>query len=152
MHIPQTSEQKQKLFVHFAQLFCTFIAGFLGLAVLVTGNGDATVGGQVGFYFAMVRLPSCRGAVLPPTKRKLLLIRIPKCFITLPALIYLAMVPMWTRALRFANAYAYAILDVLFAIFWFAAFCALAVSVITGTVDQPHGYLLTSPPIALGMG
>ncbi|KAK4991982.1 hypothetical protein LTR50_001377 [Elasticomyces elasticus] len=36
------------------------------------------------------------------------------------------MVPMWTRAQRLANAYAYAILDILFAIFWFSAFIAVA--------------------------
>lgn len=37
------------------------------------------------------------------------------------------MVPMWTRAWRFANVYAYATLDLLFAILWFGAFIAVSV-------------------------
>ena len=37
------------------------------------------------------------------------------------------MVPMWTRAWRFANVYAYAAVDILFALLWFAAFIAVAV-------------------------
>ncbi|KAK5017907.1 hypothetical protein LTR39_001288 [Cryomyces antarcticus] len=36
------------------------------------------------------------------------------------------MVPMWTRTVRFANAYVYAAVDILFAIFWFSAFVAVA--------------------------
>jgi hypothetical protein len=37
------------------------------------------------------------------------------------------MVPMWTRAWRFANIYAYLALDMLFALLWFSAFIAVAV-------------------------
>jgi hypothetical protein len=37
------------------------------------------------------------------------------------------MVPMWTRAWRFANIYAYLALDLLFALLWFAATIALGV-------------------------
>jgi len=37
------------------------------------------------------------------------------------------MVPMWTRAWRFANVYAYAAIDLLYALLWFAAFIAVAV-------------------------
>ena len=37
------------------------------------------------------------------------------------------MVPMWTRAWRFANVYAYAALDLLFTILWFAAAIAVGV-------------------------
>jgi len=36
------------------------------------------------------------------------------------------MVPMWTRAWRFANVYAYASIDITYAILWFAAFIAVA--------------------------
>ncbi|KAJ9631818.1 hypothetical protein H2203_000218 [Taxawa tesnikishii (nom. ined.)] len=36
------------------------------------------------------------------------------------------MVPAWTRAWRFASPYAYAVLDILFAILWFAAFISVA--------------------------
>ena len=37
------------------------------------------------------------------------------------------MVPMWTRAWRFANVYAYATIDIVFAILWFALSIAVAV-------------------------
>ncbi len=36
------------------------------------------------------------------------------------------MVPTWPRARKFGNAYAFATLDVLFTILWFAAFIAVA--------------------------
>lgn len=44
-----------------------------------------------------------------------------QCFVTLPALIYLVMVPMWSRAQKFANAYAFAALDVLYTSAYFAS-------------------------------
>lgn len=37
------------------------------------------------------------------------------------------MTPMWERAVRFANAFVMAGIDVLYTIFWFSAFIALAV-------------------------
>ena len=36
------------------------------------------------------------------------------------------MVPMWSRAQRFASAYAFLALDILYTILWFAAFVAVA--------------------------
>ena len=48
-------------------------------------------------------------------------------YLTIPALIYQVMVPMWTRAWRFANIYAYLGLDLLFTLLWFAAAIALGV-------------------------
>ena len=48
-------------------------------------------------------------------------------WITIPALIYLVAVPMWPRARRFGNIYAFAILDCLFVLLWFAAWIAVAV-------------------------
>jgi hypothetical protein len=36
------------------------------------------------------------------------------------------MVPMWSRAARFANAYAFLTVDALYTILWFAAFIAVA--------------------------
>ncbi|KAK5121911.1 hypothetical protein LTR85_004483 [Meristemomyces frigidus] len=98
MRIPQTNLQKIKAGVHFAQAGLVFITACLALAVLTKSGG---VGGEVGYLFGL-------------------------CFLSIPALIYLVMVPMWTRAWRFANVYAYASLDVLFTILWFAAFCAVA--------------------------
>lgn len=49
-----------------------------------------------------------------------------QCFLSIPGLIYLTMVPMWTRAVRFANAYAFLAVDALYTIFWFSAFIAIA--------------------------
>lgn len=42
------------------------------------------------------------------------------------------MVPMWSRARRFSNAYAFATLDILFTIFWFSAWIAVASYVASG--------------------
>jgi hypothetical protein len=36
------------------------------------------------------------------------------------------MVPMWSRAWRFASVYAYAAIDILFTILWLSAFAAIA--------------------------
>ncbi|KAF1813518.1 hypothetical protein P152DRAFT_457881 [Eremomyces bilateralis CBS 781.70] len=47
------------------------------------------------------------------------------CFVTIPALIYLAMTPMWTRAIKFANPYAFVVLDALLMVLWFAAAIAV---------------------------
>lgn len=99
MKIPQTYIQKTKAGAHFVQAFLIFIGGCLALAVLTK---DGKTGGQVGYYFAL-------------------------CFLTAPALVYQLMVPMWSRAWRFASVYAYAGLDILFTILWFAAFIAVAV-------------------------
>lgn len=49
-----------------------------------------------------------------------------QCFFSLPAIIYLVMTPMWTRAQRFANAYAFVAIDALYTLLWFAAFIAVA--------------------------
>lgn len=37
------------------------------------------------------------------------------------------MVPMWSRASRFANAYAFLAVDAVYMILWFAAFVAVAI-------------------------
>ncbi|KAJ4308922.1 hypothetical protein N0V94_009158 [Neodidymelliopsis sp. IMI 364377] len=48
------------------------------------------------------------------------------CFLSIPAIIYLVMVPMWSRAKKFASAYAFLAVDLLYTILWFAAFIAVA--------------------------
>ncbi|WPH00846.1 Hypothetical protein R9X50_00367600 [Acrodontium crateriforme] len=98
MRIQQTKQQKIKAVTHFTQAFFIFIAGCLALGVLTKDGGS---GAQIGYYFAL-------------------------CFFSIPALIYQVMVPMWTRAWRFANVYAYATIDMLFVVLWFAAFVAVA--------------------------
>jgi hypothetical protein len=121
MRIEQSYYQKSKALFHAAQALFTFVAGCLALAIL-TKSGNH--GGQVGFYFALVsfHVKSSRRTMRcsPPTNP-------PQCFLSVPALIYQVMVPMWTRAWRFANIYAYLALDLLFALLWFAATIALGV-------------------------
>lgn len=51
---------------------------------------------------------------------------------SIPALIYLAAVPMWPRARRFGNVYAFATVDILYAILWFSAWVCLASYVAQG--------------------
>lgn len=98
MRIPQSYIQKCKTVAHVFQAIFIFIGGCITLAVFTK---DGTTGGASKWYFAL-------------------------CFLTIPALIYLVMVPMWTRAIRFANAYAFVAVDVLYTIFWFSAFIAIA--------------------------
>ncbi|EMC97702.1 hypothetical protein BAUCODRAFT_51291, partial [Baudoinia panamericana UAMH 10762] len=98
MRIEQSNIQKTKVGLHAAQAFCIFVGGCLSLAVLTKDGGTS---GTLGFYFGL-------------------------CFLTIPALVYQVMVPMWTRAWRFANMYAYAIVDLVCAILWFIAFIAVA--------------------------
>lgn len=39
-----------------------------------------------------------------------------QCFLTLPGLIYLVAVPMWSRTVRFASAYAFAAVDLIYSV------------------------------------
>ncbi|KAI9661568.1 MAG: hypothetical protein M1821_008806 [Bathelium mastoideum] len=98
MRLQQTKLQQSKAFVHIAQVLLIFIAGCLSVVIL-TKNGSTD--GRIGWFFGL-------------------------CFLTIPAVVYQIMVPMWSRAWRFANDYAYAAIDVLFAILWFSAFVAVA--------------------------
>lgn len=54
MRIEQTYFQKAKALSHGVQALFIFVAGCLALAIL-TKSGNH--GGQIGFYFALVRLP-----------------------------------------------------------------------------------------------
>ncbi|KAF2747687.1 hypothetical protein M011DRAFT_467300 [Sporormia fimetaria CBS 119925] len=98
MRIPQSYIQKCKVVAHGLQILFIFITACIAIAVM-TKDGDT--GGPTKFYFAL-------------------------CFLTIPALIYLVMVPMWQRAARFANAYAFITVDALYTLLWFAAFVAVA--------------------------
>lgn len=55
-----------------------------------------------------------------------------QCWISIPALIYLAAVPMWPRARRFGNVYAFATVDIIYTVFWFSAWVAVASYVAQG--------------------
>ncbi|KAF2490604.1 hypothetical protein BU16DRAFT_518034 [Lophium mytilinum] len=98
MQVPQSYIQKCKVVAHIFQILLIFIAACITISVLTK---DGTNGGATDWYFAL-------------------------CFLTIPALVYLVMVPMWSRAARFANAYAFVAVDALYTIFWFSAFIAIA--------------------------
>jgi hypothetical protein len=102
MRIPQSYVQKCKVVAHIFQAIFIFAALCITIAVF-------TMDGETGGRSIAARL----------TTR-------PQCFLSFPAIIYLAMVPMWTRAQRFANAYAFLAVDALYTILWFAAFIAVA--------------------------
>jgi len=99
MRIPQSYIQKCKVVAHVFQAIFVFIAACLTIAVMTK---DGPVEGPTKYFFAM-------------------------CFVSIPAIIYLTMVPMWSRAQRFASAYAFLAVDGLYTILWFAAFISVAV-------------------------
>lgn len=55
-----------------------------------------------------------------------------QCWLTIPIIIYLALVPLWSRARRFSNVYAFATLDGLSVILWLSAWAAVASYVSSG--------------------
>ncbi|EEH46552.2 uncharacterized protein PADG_02650 [Paracoccidioides brasiliensis Pb18] len=89
---------RMKMLLHGLQGFVVFLGWALTVAVF-TRDGDTD--GRTAYYFAL-------------------------CWLTAPALVYLAAVPMWPRTRRFGNAYAFAAIDVLFAVLWFASWVAVA--------------------------
>ena len=58
-----------------------------------------------------------------------------QCWFCIPALIYQTAVPAFQRTRRFANAYAFVVIDALLAILWFAAVIAVAVWTNAGIHD-----------------
>ncbi|PVI02793.1 hypothetical protein DM02DRAFT_499421, partial [Periconia macrospinosa] len=107
MRINTSYVQKCKTVAHVFQGLLIFIGGCITIAVLTK---DGEIGGASRYYLAM-------------------------CFITIPALIYLIMVPMWSRAQRFANAYAFAALDGLYTILWLGAFASVAMWNAQGIIE-----------------
>ena len=54
------------------------------------------------------------------------------CWLTIPIIVYLVMVPMWSRARRFSNVYAFAILDGASILLWLTAWASTASYVASG--------------------
>lgn len=98
MRVAQSYIQKCKVVAHVFQVVFIFIAACLTISVMAK---EGSTGGSTKFFFSM-------------------------CLLSIPAIIYLVMVPMWSRAQRFANAYAFLAVDALYTVFWFAAFVAVA--------------------------
>ncbi|KAF2637873.1 hypothetical protein P280DRAFT_457612 [Massarina eburnea CBS 473.64] len=112
MRINTSYVQKCKTVAHVFQVLFIFVGGCIALAVF-TKDGD--VGGATRYFFAL-------------------------CFCTMPAILYLTMVPMWSRAVRFANAYAFVAVDAIYTILWFGAFISVAMwnsaGVKQGAIEQ----------------
>ncbi|KAL3452983.1 chaperone binding protein [Aspergillus insuetus] len=104
MRRPSFNPGRTKNLIHGFQGFLIFLGWALTIAVFTKGGG---IDGRSGWYFAL-------------------------CWISIPALIYLVAVPMWPRARRFGNVYAFATVDTLFAVLWFSAWVAIASYVAQG--------------------
>lgn len=118
---------RTKNLLHCAQAFIIFLAWALTIAIWTKGDG---IDGRTVYYWILVSaLVDLGDSTLGGT---LQLTFISQCWVSFPALIYLAAVPMWPRARRFGNVYAFATVDALYGVFWFAAWVCLASYVAQG--------------------
>ncbi|PGH20352.1 hypothetical protein AJ80_03620 [Polytolypa hystricis UAMH7299] len=104
MRLPHMGSGRAKMLMHSFQAFIIFLAWVLTIAIFTR---DGKTDGRTAWYFAL-------------------------CWISIPALIYLAAIPLWPRTRRFANVYAFAALDVVYSVLWFSAWVAVATYVATG--------------------
>ena len=108
--------QRVKNVIHALQALGLFVAWAITIAIL-TKRGK--VDGRVWYYFALVssfkRKSSHGDEKLMPLQ----------CWCCIPALIYQMASPVFLRIRRFSNAYVHAIIDILYSIFWLAAFACL---------------------------
>ncbi|KAJ5470524.1 Tetratricopeptide TPR2 [Penicillium desertorum] len=95
---------RTKNILHFVQGFTIFLAWALTIAIWTKGDG---IDGRTGWYWGL-------------------------CWLSIPGLIYLVAVPMWPRARRFGNVYAFASVDILYSILWLSAWICLASYVAQG--------------------
>ncbi|EEP79472.1 conserved hypothetical protein [Uncinocarpus reesii 1704] len=104
MKLPHINSARTKNIIHAFQAFIIFLAWAMTIAVF-TRNGKTD--GRTAWYFAL-------------------------CWFSIPGLIYLTAVPIWPRARRFGNPYAFASVDGFYAFLWFTAWIAIATYVGTG--------------------
>ncbi|KAK2766075.1 hypothetical protein FQN54_007590 [Arachnomyces sp. PD_36] len=109
MQLPSPNLGRIKTILHAVQAFVIFLAWAFTIAVFTR---EGATDGRTGWYFGL-------------------------CWLSIPALIYLVGVPIWPRARRFGNAYAFAFLDILFTLFWFSAWVAVASYVAAGKSAGP---------------
>ena len=107
--------QRTKNAIHAIQALAIFVAWALTIAIL-TKSG--TLGGRVWYNFALVSLSMAYSSWIEELMP-------PQCWCCIPALIYQAAFPVFQRLRRFSNAYAHALIDVVYTIFWLAAFACL---------------------------
>ncbi|KAL4806274.1 hypothetical protein BDV18DRAFT_125180 [Aspergillus unguis] len=104
MRRPSFNPGRTKNLIHGIQGFLIFLGWALTIAVFTKSGGTD---GRTAYYFAL-------------------------CWFSIPGLIYLVAVPMWPRARRFGNVYAFATVDCLYALLWLAAWAAIASYVAQG--------------------
>lgn len=66
------------------------------------------------------------------------------CFLSIPAIIYNSLTPLFERSRKWGNAYAFAAVDVIYAILWLSAFAAVA-------AWTRHGYCFGACGLSKGM-
>ncbi|KAE8329950.1 hypothetical protein BDV39DRAFT_171048 [Aspergillus sergii] len=101
---PSINPGRTKNILHGVQGFIIFLAWACTIAVFTKGDG---IDGRSAWYWAL-------------------------CWFSIPGLIYLVAVPMWPRARRFGNVYAFATVDCLYALLWFTAWVCVASYVAQG--------------------
>lgn len=98
MKFPVFLQHKGKSYIHGLQGLIIFLAWALTIAVFTK---DGKTDGRTKYYFVL-------------------------CWLCIPALIYQSAVPSFEKTKKFANAYVFAVVDLLLTILWFAAFIAVA--------------------------
>ncbi|KAI9035466.1 uncharacterized protein KD926_003462 [Aspergillus affinis] len=101
---PSFNPGRTKNIIHGVQALLIFLAWALTIAVFTKGDG---IDGRSAWYWAL-------------------------CWFSIPGLIYLVAVPMWPRARRFGNVYAFATVDCFYAVLWFTAWVCVASYVAQG--------------------
>ncbi|BCR85785.1 uncharacterized protein ACHE_21243S [Aspergillus chevalieri] len=104
---PSVNPGRMKNIIHGCQALLIFLAWALTIAVWTKGDG---IDGRTAWYWAL-------------------------CWFSIPGLIYLVAVPIWPRARRFGNVYAFASVDMLYAVLWFAAWVCVASYVAQGKAE-----------------
>ncbi|KAL8916719.1 MAG: hypothetical protein Q9172_006174 [Xanthocarpia lactea] len=98
MRLPENILQKSKIILHGVQGLVIFLSWAITIAIFTK---DGSTDGRIKYFFAL-------------------------CWFCIPLLIYQTAIPQFDRVKRFSNAYAHAAIDILLAIFWFAAFISVA--------------------------
>ncbi|KAG9248224.1 hypothetical protein BJ878DRAFT_489092 [Calycina marina] len=88
-----------KLALHCVQALLIFVAWAVEIAVFKAT--DSSIDGRPGWHFGL-------------------------CFLTVPAIIFLTMVPRFPRTRKLANPYVMAAIDGVFCVFWLSAFASVA--------------------------
>lgn len=89
--------QRAKNVIHAIQALAIFVAWAMTIAILTKGGN---IDGRIWYYFTL-------------------------CWSCIPTLIYQTASPVFQRIRRFSSAYVHAVIDVVYTIFWLAAFACL---------------------------